>query len=113
MASYIELLERFSDTDLRNRTEVAVVVAAELIRSGQDNAANGFIEDATMAGAHDTRKAWAQTAFNETRRTAETILKAVLAQNKDATTQQIDDANDAQLQTNVNRAVDLIAGNIA
>ena len=110
MATYLELRGLFQrGSDLANRVEVAAIVAAELIRNGDDDASNGFEDD--TGTQHDLRKAWAQTAFAGTGNLASQLLKAVLGQNRAKTITQITTASDSVLQLAVNKAVDMLAGN--
>ena len=109
MATYLELRGLFQQgSDLANRVETAVVVAAEMIRNLDDTAANGFEDD--TGTQHALRKTWAASAFVQTGSLAQQALKAILAQNRANTVAQIDGASDATLQTAVNKAVDLLAG---
>ena len=95
MATYTEIRNLFDDSALRNRVAVAVIVAA-----------NTILEETPATPA---RKAWAVRAFAGAEAEAKRILMAVLAANKDATVGQIQNANDAALQTNVNAAINLFA----
>jgi len=109
MATYLELRGLFQrGSALAHQVEVAVIVAAELIRNGDDDAANGFEDD--TGTQHDLRKTWAASAFTNTASLAEQALKAILGQNRALTVSQIEGASDAAVQTAVNKAVDLLAG---
>jgi hypothetical protein len=105
MATYVELRGLFTDSDLRGKVEVAVVIAANKIASGNDDVAP-FDQ---AAGAHDNRVRWAATAIQSTRAQAENILKLVLADNSDLATSAILSASDAAIQSNVDAVVDMIA----
>jgi len=98
MATYSELRQLFGNGDLANKIEVAVIVAAEVIRS----------EDAGTAN-HANRLLWAKKAFANTYGIREEILKAVLAANKAATVATITGATDAVLQTAVDSVINLFA----
>ena len=98
MASYIELRQLFGDGDLRNRVEVACIVAAETIRVeavGTDNHANRVI--------------WAKAAFSNPNVIRERMLMTLLAANKDETVATITGVSDSALQTLVDAAVDVFA----
>jgi hypothetical protein len=91
MASYIELRNLFSDSDLGNKIDVAVMIAAnELITSASP----------TVEG-----QAWAAHVFSNPRVEGQKALMAVLSLNKDATVAQITGAADVALQTNVDLVV--------
>ncbi len=98
MATYFELLTAAENSDLNRRIRVAVIVAAEIIRtepSGTPNNAN--------------RLKWARDTFLDPDTAARRIMPAVLAQNRAATLAQIVGADDAAVQTAVNAAVDVFA----
>ena len=99
MAAYEEIHALFTgESALRNRVQVAVIVAAEAIRS-EDGATEN----------HANRLIWAASAFENPTGMANRLLMAVLAANKDATVEQITGASDAAVQSNVNAAIDLFA----
>lgn len=98
MATYNELRALFANDDLRNRIEVAVIIAAESVRT----------EDAGTTN-HANRLTWAKAAFSSPRGVAEQMLMALLAANNEATVAQITEATDAQIQTKVDAAVDVFA----
>lgn len=96
MASYIELRALFSHNELRNKVEVACIVAAETIRAESDTVPN-----------HANRLLWARSAFASPRSTSERMLMALLAANKLATVSAITGATDSQIQEKVDAAVDV------
>lgn len=98
MATYEELRQLFSRDALRNQIEVAVIVAAEAIRT----------EDAGTAN-HANRLLWAKAAFVNPTAAALKMQMALLAANKAATVAQIIAASDETIQTLVNAAVNLFA----
>lgn len=111
MATYLELHKFFTDdSDLRKRTQVAVIMAVEDIRAGSDTAANGWNENPDYATSHAKRVTWAQSAVIENGVTARSALKLMLAANASASVAQIEGASDAALQSNVRDAVDFLAG---
>lgn len=98
MAQYIELRQLFNDSDLKNRLDVACIVAAETIRGEDVGTTN-----------HTNRMLWAKATFSNVRSMSEKMLMALLAANKDLTTVQIQGALDSALQTKVDAAVDVFA----
>lgn len=105
MATYTELYDLFSNSDLRLKIEVAAAIAAQTIIDGDDSAAP-FSQD---AGAHDLRLKWANAALSDTRGAGVQILKYVLAANVANSVAQITGASDVAIQGNVNAAIDGIA----
>lgn len=98
MATYNELRALFSNVELRNRIQVACIVAAEAIRTESDQTAN-----------HANRVTWAQKAFNSANDVTDKMLMAVLAANKAATVAAITGASDASIQSAVDAAVNMFA----
>lgn len=98
MATYGELYALQHDSDLRNRMAVAVVVAAETVRTENVNTTN-----------HANRLIWAKNALANPQAEAIRMLWGALAQNRTLTVAQITGASDASLQTAVNNAIDLFA----
>lgn len=87
MATYNELFDLFSDDGLRNRCEVAVIIAVEALTDTPAN--NAFVAQ----------------AYTNTRGVAEQALMAVLASNNGLTVNQIQNASDAALQSAVDSVV--------
>lgn len=99
MASYTELFNLMQGkSELRNRITVAVIVAAEEIRT----------EDAGTAN-HANRLLWAARAFDSPESISKKIMMSVIAGNKAAAISAIEAATDAVLQAAVNSSVDLFA----
>lgn len=98
MATYTEIRQLYASDSLRNLIEVAVIVAAEAIRT----------EDAGTAN-HANRLLWAKQAFDNPLGVAQKMLMALLAANKASTVAQITQASDATIQTAVNNAVNVFA----
>lgn len=98
MATYAELRQLFNDNDLRNKIEVACIVAAEAIRVEAEGTTN-----------HANRLVWAKAVFTSPRAASEQMQMALLASNKDATVATILSVSDAALQTLVDAAVDMFA----
>ena len=98
MATYKELRDLFDDSDLTEKVEVAVVIAANNLISGTPTTA---------------QKAWAAAAFASPNAEARKALMAVLAENSGATVAQIQSATDASVQTNVNGVVPTLVDALA
>lgn len=101
MATYAELLEAINTNTgqpLRDKLLVAVVVAADVIRAEPTNTPN-----------HAARMVWASKVMSNPGPESRRAMYAVLAQNKDQTLATIVSATDAQVQTAVNAAADLLA----
>ena len=96
MAEYKDLRNLFNNSELMNRTEVAVIVAAEAI------VANFATETAE-------RIAWAQRGISGTLSEARKALRIAIAINKSNTVAQILAADDVALQANVDAVVDTLA----
>ena len=90
MATYIELRNLFSNDELSNRVDIAVVVSANNLLSGTPT-------------VNDQK--WAAHVFSSPRVEGQKALMAVLATNKGAATSAITGATDAVLQTAVDLAV--------
>lgn len=98
MATYTELRQLFGDGDLKNRVEVACIVAAETIRT-----------EGAEVDNHANRLVWARQAFNSPGAARDGMLKALLAVNKAVSVEAIQAVTDAALQTLVDAAVDIFA----
>ena len=90
MAAYIDLRGLFSDDELKNRTDVAVIVAANNLLSGTPSTAE---------------QKWAAHVFSSPRSEGVKALMSVLATNNALTIAQIQGAQDSALQTAVDIAV--------
>jgi hypothetical protein len=98
MATYEQLRSLFGNSILRNRMEVACVLAAEEIRT----------EDAET-GNHTNRIQWAKATFAAPRAAATEMITAVVAANATLSAEAIAGATDAQIQAQVDAAVDIFA----
>ena len=87
MATYTELRALFNDSDLLERVEAAIIIAANDLAS---NAANN---------------AWVAEAFKSPNSEAKKALMGVIAANSGSTVAQIQGASDSVLQTNVDSVV--------
>lgn len=97
MATYTEIRDLMNDTVLRNKVEVACLIAADTIRSE------------TGVTNHTERLRWASQTWANPLAAAKQMLPAVLAANKDATVANIQGATDTTIQANVDAAVDVFA----
>lgn len=98
MASYEELFGLFrGSSELRNKVSVACTVKAAAIADD-------------LPGSSAGEKSWAQAVFNNPTKEAEKILMYLIASNKDLTVAAISGASDAAIQTKVDAAVGLFAG---
>ncbi len=105
MATYSEIRNLINDSDLRNKSAVAVIIAAQGV---MDDVANFPTATADTVLQQD-RLAWAARAFNAPEAEARKVLMSMLAANNAASISAITGATDALIQTNVNAAVDLLA----
>jgi len=99
MATYQELRALFNDSDLMEKVEVAVVVAANDL--------------ATAATPTTAQKAWAAQVAANPSGEAQTAMMFVLAQNKGQSVATIQGATDAALQNNVNSVVPVLVDALA
>lgn len=106
MATYLELKSLFSDSDMQDKIQTAVAIAAQTILSGDDTSDPPWDQ---TAGQHDLRVKWANAALNSTSATADQMLKYVLAANNGLSVSAIQSAADSAFQSNVNEAVDGLA----
>lgn len=98
MATYAELLSASENETLQKKLRVAVVIAAEVVRT-----------EADTVPKHAERLAWAKQVFIDPSPQAERMMWAVLAQNRAFTLAQIVGADDATVQSAVNNAIDVFA----
>lgn len=97
MATYTELFNLRSSSDLRNKIAVAAVVKAQAIID--------------LASPTAGQIQWAEQAIADPVSKADALMHYVIAANKTATVAQILSASDATIQTNVDAAVNkIIAG---
>ena len=99
MATYAELLTLATTGDaLGQKIKVAVVVACDVIRLESDVTPN-----------HAARLIWARSTLQNPDTAAAQMVFAVLAQNRALSVAQITGASDADVQTAVNAAANLLA----
>lgn len=99
MATYKEIYDLRSNSDLRNKIAVAVLVKAQALL------------DLTTPTAKQVT--WAKDAIGNPDAVAATLLNYLLAKNVALTTAQISAATDAAIQSAVNPVVDaIISGGI-
>ena len=99
MATYQELFDLYNNSAMLDRVSVAVAVAAETVMNESGATTN-----------HANRYLWARQAMISPRDEAKKFLMVVLAANKGASVAAIQSATDAQIQTNIDAAIDLMAG---
>lgn len=98
MATYTELRGLINDPTLKDKISVALLIAAETIRTEDPQTTN-----------HANRVKWAKKVLQDPDGNADDMLRALLAQNASLTVAQIQGVTDANLQTAVNNAVNLFA----
>ena len=98
MAAYTELPTALNNKDLSERVLWACIVACDVIRLESGATTN-----------HAARLEWAKATLANPAAARDKMMYAVLAQNRALTLQQIIAAVDADVQTAVNTAVDLLA----
>ena len=106
MATLIELRNLMNDSDLRNKVTTAVIISADTVMRVADTGSS-FSQ---AAGDHAIRVTWAKTAFENPTNEGRKFLMSVLASNKAAAVSAITGTSDSAIQTNVDKAVDLMAG---
>lgn len=99
MATYLELLAAQENDGLRQKVRIACVIAAEVVRT-----------EATGTTNHANRLIWARSVLQSPERAGDAMIWAVLAQQSSQSINTILNATDAQIQTAVNGAIDLLAG---
>ena len=90
MATYQELRALFNDSDLLERAETAVIVAA-----------NGLADN-------PSNNAWVETAFSHPNSEAKKALMGIIAANSSASVSEIQNATDSTLQTHVNSVIETL-----
>ena len=98
MATYTELAQLFSVSTLKPQVTAAIAIAAQNIANESPSTPN-----------HTERFTWAASASSNPSGEASRFLIGVLAANNTATVEQIQNATDAQVQTNVDNLIDLFA----
>ena len=98
MATYLELLSAAGDAGLNQKIRVAVVIAAEAIRT-----------EAPATTNHTARQAWAKTVYQDPDAVGQKMIWAVLGQNAAVALPTILAASDSTIQTAVNAAVDALS----
>jgi hypothetical protein len=98
VATYAELFDLGSNSALKNKVAVCILVAADTIRTEDGGTAN-----------HVNRLLWAKDAFLNPLKYVQPMWDAALAQNKSLSTAQISGASDANLQTAIDAVVNIFA----
>ncbi len=91
MATYIEIRNLFNDSELSNRADVAVMIAA-----------SNLLAETTPT---TEQQAWAAGVFSNPKGEGQKALMAVLSANASATVDAIKNASDSALQANVDAVV--------
>lgn len=98
MAAYIDLRGLINDPVLKDRVSIALLVAAETIRTEDPGTVN-----------HTNRLAWAKKVLSDPDGNAFNMLRALIAQNAAQTLANIQGATDAAIQSAVDGAVNIFA----
>lgn len=98
MATYTELRGLINEPTLKERVSIALLIAAEAIRT----------EDGATVN-HANRLKWAKDVLRDPDGHADDMLRALIAQNASLTAAQITGVTDAAMQTAVNNAVNIFA----
>jgi len=98
MDSYTELRRLFANGELRNKVEVACVIAAETIRN-----------EAAGTENHANRLIWAKQNLPPSASTRDSMVMILLAANKDLEPAQITGASPAVIQAKVDEVIDFFA----
>lgn len=98
MATYAELLTAFESDSVRNRVRVALIVACEAIRTEPSNTPN-----------KTNRMRWAKATLASPASVVDSMMWAVLAQNRAQPLSTILGASDAAVQAAVDAAIDVLA----
>jgi len=93
MATYQELRSLFNDSDMMEKMDVAVVIAANNLITGTETAAD---------------KAWISSVLANPRPEAEKAMLVVLAENSGLEVSAIQSATDSAIQNNVNTIVPIL-----
>ncbi len=109
MATLIELRNFMNDSALRNKVTTAVIISADTVMRGNDGSAP-FLQKPGPPSDHDIRVIWAKLAFENPQAEGRKFLMSVLASNSTLAVGAITGASDAAIQSNVDEAVDLMAG---
>ena len=104
MATYLELSDLFSNDTLKRKVKVAMMVAADLVRSEEDTVLAGFSDT-----NHTNRLKLAKRWFRPDGAYVDIIIHSVLAANRTVAASSIIAASDSAVQTNVNSVMDIFA----
>ena len=93
MATYLELANKLGDQDLLKRCAVALIVVAEGVKD------SALADDDGVNLNTPANRLWARYVLDRPMEEARKVLSLLLADNKDASLQQIDGVSDESLQT--------------
>lgn len=99
MATYLELYSLTTDTTLRQKLTVAILVACEAIRVEANN-----------TPFHSNRIAWAQQAITNAEGEANKAIGLLLAANKALTVAQINGVTDTVIQSSLDALINTLTG---
>jgi hypothetical protein len=102
MATHTELFELYSNSALRNRVEIALILVAETIRTEDPATPN-----------HARRLAWARTVFSDPQRWLMPMFRLLLAVQSAPEAGPIGDASDELIVGRVTEAVDFFAAEVS
>lgn len=113
MATYAELNAILTDSiqgaqALREKVEIAGLIAAGLVMTGADTAAP-FDQATTPYDAHERRVIWAQKMIGSPEPTGRQLFALVIAANAAVAQAGILGAADTAIQTAVNNVIDALA----
>ena len=100
MATYLELFELRSDSDLQDKICIAVIKKAWSLLDGNNPTKQ--------------KAAWASSAIHDPAGKANSLMNYVLAAESESTVEEIQSVSDATIQAHVDSAADaLISGDVA
>ncbi len=102
MATHTELFELYSDSALRNRVEIALILAAEAVRTEDPATPN-----------HAARLAWARQVLSNPQTWLMPMFRLLLAAHSSVEASQISAASDALIAGKVAEAVDFFAPEVS
>lgn len=105
MADFLELRSLSANSDLKNKVEVAIWIAANEIFRGGDTTEPYSQE----AGAHDLRVKWANSALRDKGDSGDDVLRLLLAENEEQSVTTIEGSSDATILTNTKAVIDGLA----
>lgn len=99
MATYEELFTEYGANSLYGKLVTSILVAADTI-----------LNELVSVNGHADRVAWAKEALKDPDSQVQALWGAMLAANKGLSIVTIQSATDASIQTNVDAAINIVAG---